>query len=326
MDTTPGRIRVVGDTTEVGIVAKTRIHGGTEYPVSEAHPAADAFPWLPEDELQQLADDIAANGQQYKIVRLPDGRVIDGRNRELACRVAGCEPDYRDEDMGEDDVLAFVLSANVHRRQLTPSQRAMVAAELATMRLGDNQHTAEGAPRDASSQSDVAGKMEVSRRSVQRAAKVKDEAPELAAAVKDGKLDVNTAAKAAKLPKTSRKKIAKAADPKKAAKEELAKQDETPEPPADEGAEFVKAVETLCREMDHVAARMKALKSSRFAYSINIDSSVSQVQAARQTFWQGRPAHPCPYCSGEGCKACAMTGRVKKATHDSGREAMGVAK
>jgi ParB-like chromosome segregation protein Spo0J len=307
---------------------RTRTHNGTDYELSDPHPAADAFPWLPEDELQQLADDIAANGQQYKIVRLPDGRVIDGRNRELACRVAGVEPEYRDEEMGEDEVISFVMSANVHRRQLTASQRAMAAAELANLRPGDNQHTGEVAPRGATSQSDVADQMDVSRRSVQRAAKVKSEAPELVGAVKDGKLDVDTAAKAAKLPKRTRKKIAKAADPKKAAKEELAKQEETPETPetpADEGAEFVKAVETLCREMDQVAARMKALKSSRFAYSINIDSSVSQVQAARQTFWQGRPAHPCPYCSAEGCKACAMTGRVKKATHDSGREAMGVA-
>jgi len=303
---------------------RTRIHGGSEFPVSEAHPAADAFPWLPEDELQQLADDIAANGQQYKIVRLPDGRVIDGRNRELACRVAGVEPEYRDEDMGEDDVLAFVLSANVHRRQLTPSQRAMAAAELANMGRGRPANQIRTGA-DLNSQENAAKLLDVSQRSVNSAAEVKAKAPELVAAVKDGKLDVKTAAKAAKLPKKSRKKIAKAADPKKAAKEELAKQDETPETPADEGAEFVKAVETLCREMDQVAARMKALKSSRFAYSINIDSSVSQVQAARQTFWQGRPAHPCPYCSAAGCKACAMTGRVKKATHDSGREAMGVA-
>jgi ParB-like chromosome segregation protein Spo0J len=110
-----------------------------------------------------------------------------------------------------------------------------------------------------------------------------------------------------------------------AAHKELKKrQEQKTEPEADEGKEFVGQVETLCRDIDQIARRMKALKSSRFAYSINVDSSVAQVEAARKTFWQGMPAHPCPYCSAEGCKACGNTGRVKKATLDSGKKAMGL--
>lgn len=100
-----------------------------------------------------------------------------------------------------------------------------------------------------------------------------------------------------------------------------------PEPePADAGAEFVAAVETLCREMDQLAARMKALKASPFSYAIHIDSSAAQVEAARKALWQGRPAHPCPYCRAEvspTCRACKGTGRVKKTTYDSGTAAMG---
>lgn len=97
--------------------------------------------------------------------------------------------------------------------------------------------------------------------------------------------------------------------------------------PVDEGAEFVTAVESLCRDMDQIAARMKALKASRFSYSIHIDSAVSQVEAARKTLWQGRAAHMCPYCKGEpdGCKPCNNTGRVKKNTFDSGTAAVGEA-
>ncbi len=104
-----------------------------------------------------------------------------------------------------------------------------------------------------------------------------------------------------------------------------------PEPePADPGAEFVDAVEAICRDADQLAARMKALKASPFAYSIHIDSSVSQVEAARKALWQGRPAHVCPYCRGEDkgektCKACQGTGRVKKTTFDSGTKAVGEA-
>ena len=98
---------------------------------------------------------------------------------------------------------------------------------------------------------------------------------------------------------------------------------EPEEPEADEGGAFVESVETICREIDQLVGRMKLLKSSRFAYSINIDSSVAQVEAARKTLWQGRPAHVCPYCKGDGCQPCAKTGRVKKSTFDAGREAVG---
>ena len=212
---------------------RTRTHRGTEYPVSEAHPAADAFPWLGEDELQELADDIRARRQEYKVVRLPDGRVIDGRNRELACRVAGIEPQYRTEDMTDDEVIEFVVSANVHRRNLSASQRAMAAAELANMKRGERKeqmgtgaHLTTEAQENKTSVAEAAQKLDVSERSVKSAKKVKDKAPELVNAVKDGDLDVKTAAKVADLPKKERKKVAKAADPKKAAKLALAKADD----------------------------------------------------------------------------------------------------
>jgi hypothetical protein len=74
--------------------------------------------------------------------------------------------------------------------------------------------------------------------------------------------------------------------------------------------------------MDQIAARLKALKESLFSYCMHVDSAVSQVQAARQTVWQGRPAYSCPYCKGDGCDVCKRTGRVKKTTHDSGTKAM----
>lgn len=320
----------------------TRTHRGTEYPVSHAHPAANVLPWLPEDELQALADDIAANGQEYGIVRLPDGRVVDGRNRELACRVAGVEPTYRDEDMTDDEVIDLVVSRNIHRRNLTASQRAMIAAELANLRKGQHKneigtgaYLASEALENKASQADAAQMLDVSPRSVRSAAKVKNQAPELVEAVRQGDLDVKTAAKVADLPARDRKKVARAADPKEAARKVLDRAKDGAEPAgptlhvadqesaADEGVEFVAGVEALCRDVDQVAARMKALKASRFGYSMHVDSAVAQVEAARKTLWQGRPAHRCPYCKGDGCKVCNGTGRVKKATFDAGVEAVG---
>jgi len=113
--------------------------------------------------------------------------LLDGRNRLAACERAGIAPRYREYE-GTDPV-AFIMSANVHRRHLTESQRAMVAARIASLPVGANQHASIEAP----SQSKAADMMNVSRASVQRAAIVARESPELAAAVDRGDLTVHAA-------------------------------------------------------------------------------------------------------------------------------------
>ena len=55
------------------------------------HPAAEMFPLLGDDELRELADDIAAHGLREPIV-VQGGTLIDGRNRLRACVMAGVEP------------------------------------------------------------------------------------------------------------------------------------------------------------------------------------------------------------------------------------------
>lgn len=78
--------------------------------------------------------------------------------------------------------MAFVVSLNLHRRHLDESQRAMVAAKLATMRKGANQHVPIGTP--SVSLADAADMMNVGKRSAARAREVLDHgAPELVAAV-----------------------------------------------------------------------------------------------------------------------------------------------
>ena len=101
-----------------------------------------------------------------------------------------------------------------------------------------------------------------------------------------------------------------------------------PVPEADLGEVFVADVETLCRDMDKIAARIKAMKATPYAFSIHLDSAASQVEAARKTLWQGRPAHPCPYCRANeqvkpDCRACHGTSRVKKSVYDAGVDAVG---
>ncbi len=87
-------------------------------------------------EFERFADDIEANGLQKPILVHPDGSIIDGRNRFRACEARHLEPKFRTYEGRDGELLDFVLSANLHRRHLNESQRAVVAAKMATMPQG----------------------------------------------------------------------------------------------------------------------------------------------------------------------------------------------
>lgn len=93
------------------------------------HPAAEAFPLMGDADLKALADDIGANGQRVPIL-LWRGQVIDGRNRQLACKLAGVEPEYADwSDVLEAELPRVVESLNEHRRHLSQDWLARRRAE-----------------------------------------------------------------------------------------------------------------------------------------------------------------------------------------------------
>ena len=94
-------------------------------------PAADLFPMLPPDELQQLAEDIKANGLNNPIVIATiDGEemLVDGRNRLAACKIAKVEPATR--HLNGEDPTDFVFSQNIARRHLVKGERAMLTAMM----------------------------------------------------------------------------------------------------------------------------------------------------------------------------------------------------
>ena len=92
-----------------------------------------ALPKLSPIEYEALRDSIAAHGQLYPIIRDRAGFLVDGANRERACKELGVEPivKYLPDSLNADELRVLAFVANVARRQLTASARRGIAlAEL----------------------------------------------------------------------------------------------------------------------------------------------------------------------------------------------------
>ena len=143
----------------------------TQYTI---HPAAAAFPMMDEAALQSLADDIKANGQRIPIQVVGD-QIIDGRNRFAACLRAGVEPKFAVVKPAPANLFDYVVSMNIERRHLTTAQRAAIAADLANMERGGDRKSKDDDGKVTLEE--AAKKMNVSRKSVSRAKKVKKADP-----------------------------------------------------------------------------------------------------------------------------------------------------
>lgn len=173
----------------------------------QAHEIAAIFPLLDSEELSKLSADIAANGLRHPVI-LFEGKILDGRNRYLACELANVEPTVEEFDGDLNAAVAFVVSENVHRRHMTTSQRAMVAARLANLTKGRPPRAQENGENSPFSQSQVAEQAKVSRDSVKFAKSVIESGtPDLVDAVERGDLSVSLAAKVAKLPEDEQREV-----------------------------------------------------------------------------------------------------------------------
>jgi hypothetical protein len=181
------------------------------------HKYADLYRLANEEELSRLTDDIKKNGLANPIV-LFENKILDGRNRYIACTSAGVEPrfnywegerlllDSHNKSHGvteEHATLLWVVSQNSHRRHLSTSQLAMVAAKVAEIFQEDAKKRQRAGKADPAAilqqgrSSEQAAKTVggVSERSVADAIKVQKASPELAAKVLKGDITVAQAKK-----------------------------------------------------------------------------------------------------------------------------------
>jgi ParB-like chromosome segregation protein Spo0J len=117
------------------------------------HPLAEIFPFIEGDDFDELVKDIRERGLRERI-ELLHGRILDGRNRYRACVAAGLIPEDLTapnaghlryfhsfvpagaETPSQDELVAYVISKNLRRRQLNDDQRRMVAARLVNLKQG----------------------------------------------------------------------------------------------------------------------------------------------------------------------------------------------
>jgi ParB-like chromosome segregation protein Spo0J len=96
------------------------------------HALAEIFPLIKGDEFEELCADIKAHGLREPIVTF-ENKILDGRNRFRACTAVG-------SNRGLTHTLAIqvslLISLDLERRHLSASQRALIAARLANLKLG----------------------------------------------------------------------------------------------------------------------------------------------------------------------------------------------
>ena len=93
------------------------------------HRFAALFPPMSPSEYEGLVISIAGSGQEYLAVRF-HGQLLDGRNRDRACKQLGVNLQIVDFLGTEEDAFDHVVNVNRFRRKLTQSQCGTVGAKL----------------------------------------------------------------------------------------------------------------------------------------------------------------------------------------------------
>jgi hypothetical protein len=168
------------------------------------HEIANIWPMMDEMAINALAEDIKQNGQ-IEPIWIYEGKILDGRNRYSACKVAKVEPKTR-QYCGSNPAQ-FAFSCNEQRRHLTSGQRAALAAEIkpilekqALKRMSDgpkgliiNTKGQVKIPYLCQSREQAAKITNTNGTYVDRAIAIRSQAPEVFEKLKAGKLSMQDA-------------------------------------------------------------------------------------------------------------------------------------
>lgn len=196
--------------------------------MKEFHRIANIYPLMKDNETEkrlwkEFKNDIKENELLNPIMLFED-KILDGRNRAIACDETDTDVFYETFHGDENEALAYVTSTNDMRRHLTSSQRAAVAVnneELydqiqteAKERMSEGGKGGKGGikegmetvPHLTKTREIVAEKTNTNPRYISDAKKIKEANPDLLQDVQNGKI---TIPKAVKQVKSEAKKVEK---------------------------------------------------------------------------------------------------------------------
>lgn len=243
------------------------------------HPISAMFPLLTQPELKKLSDDIKEHGLKFPII-LYEGKILDGRNRYRACKMAEVEPIFKEQKIA--DPVDFVVSTNLHRRHLSESQRAVIAAKLTQIK-GKHHANLRGASTA----------MNVSQRSVSTAKGLLKDSPEKAEEVAAGKKSLHKAAKEAKKEKNT------------------APKDKTGYPiPEAIQSEWDRAAELgprFCNMISKIRTELKELMDAEDPILAEVQKGIwADLNNAFSFFRTIEPYAVCTSCQGNSKKSCRL--------------------
>jgi ParB family chromosome partitioning protein len=311
--------------------------------------------------IDRLATSMAGpNGQLQPVIVDGDNHLIIGLRRFTAAKKLGWKT-IKAVRIDLENPLDAIRDENDEREPLSIEERVELGklieateVEKAKYRQGragsersgklpEHKEQEKGESREKAAEA-----VGMSRHTYEAAKTVVDNAvPEIIEQVDAGNMPVSTAAEAAKLSGSRQKAIAeyfaegRAKEGRKAIKaanghaKKLERQpgdDEQEDPITDAGgidvpaharAAFhaVKDIEVVCRKIDAIRHEIDANKDKPGWESLLLDSITQALTNARQTLYQSRPMHVCPYCGGKGekrgekCNCCKGRGWTIKATY-----------
>lgn len=215
----------------------------------ELHPLCTLFPRVTGAEFDGLVADIKAHGLRQPIV-LHGGMILDGGNRYRACVEAGVDPVF--QEFQGDNLVSFVLSANLHRRHLSAGQQAAIVASAQDWAKAQT----VGKPKSGNvtglaTVAERAAKSGASDKTQRMADKVAKADPELAKKVAHGEIS---------LPKAVEKVAPQIATKPSNTPKNAARQPE-PANDADTGQSIDELIAEIQKENEQLHAQLKAMEA-----------------------------------------------------------------
>jgi N6-adenosine-specific RNA methylase IME4 len=189
------------------------------------HPLAHLIPDMRASEWQDFYTDIGLRGIKVPLEVLGDGTVVDGRHRlKAALELAMKKVPVVDAPLNGDNPEVYMMKAAVLRRHLTDDQRACIAAlwieeNKKEPELGERNemgqflpsalHGAEGKDIGHPTRAKASKDFKVSRKKIDKAKKLKKEAPDLFEKVHKGDITLTNAYRTVENEEAAAKKVSR---------------------------------------------------------------------------------------------------------------------